>query len=625
MAGQTVTVSVLADTRGFTRGMDRAAREATPAVDRLRGLARGASAALAGIGVGAGIGVVAGVGSAIRAASDLEQSIGGLESVFRDQSGAMHRFATDAAQAVGLSRDAYNGLATSIGTTLKNAGTPMSELAGSTNDLVTRAADLAATFGGPVTQSSNAMASALRGEFEPLRQYGISLNAAAIEARALADSGKSNARELTAQERALATQALIFEQSTDAAGAFARESGTLAGQTERLRASVANLAARAGGVLLPALTSLVTKANAALPALAGVGATLDRWKVPIAVVAGIIAAVFLPHLIALGVTATVTAAKQAAAWTVTQAGAIRAAAAHSLTVTRMVAGWVLMAAQSLAQAARMAAAWLIALGPVGIVIAVVVALVALIIANWSKISETTKRVWSALTGWLAGVWQSVKTTATNVWNSVVDFFRAVPGRLVDIFMRFTLPGLLIRHWDSIKSGAVAAWNGLVSWVAGIPGRLLTALGNVGALLRGVGGKIISGLLDGIRDKFADVRATLSRLTSLLPDWKGPAWRDRRLLRGAGRNVVGGFVDSLRERFPTVRRTLGELTDIVAGTSMPALAGGMLGAPTPAVAGGRLSGPRLYTVNVQALTPTPDVGRVVVEAIRDFERVNGADR
>ena len=57
---------------------------------------------------------------------------------------------------------------------------------------------------------------------------------AVLETRLQQNAGNRTltADQLTKQEKALATQALIFEQSADAAGAFARESDTLAGQQE---------------------------------------------------------------------------------------------------------------------------------------------------------------------------------------------------------------------------------------------------------------------------------------------------------------------------------------------------------------------------------------------------------
>lgn len=259
MAGPTVVVSVLADSKKFQSAMG----DIGGSVNRMGGIVK------AGVGIAAGalVALSAAAVKAVGDASSLEQSVGGVASVFGDMADQVNGFASQAANAVGLSKNSYNELATIIGTTLKNSGTPLEQLASATNDLTTRSADLAATFGGPVTDASNAVASALRGEFEPLRRYGVALSVAEINARAMADTGKTNADQLTKQEKALATQALIFEQSADAAGAFARESDTLAGQQERLAANAENLSAKVGGALLPAFTALATAANNMLSSL----------------------------------------------------------------------------------------------------------------------------------------------------------------------------------------------------------------------------------------------------------------------------------------------------------------------------------------------------------------------
>ena len=82
---------------------------------------------------------------------------------------------------------------------------------------------------------------------------------------------------------------------------------------------------------------------------------------------------------------------QVRAWMMTKVEAIKSVAKHVWAAGAMVARWVWMGAQSLLQAARMALAWVIAMGPVGWVIAAVVALAALIIANWDKIVAWTKQ------------------------------------------------------------------------------------------------------------------------------------------------------------------------------------------------------------------------------------------
>ena len=57
--------------------------------------------------------------------------------------------------------------------------------------------------------------------------------------------------DLTAAEKAAATQSLIFQGSADASGQFAREADTLAGKQQRLNAQLDNVQATIGEVLLP--------------------------------------------------------------------------------------------------------------------------------------------------------------------------------------------------------------------------------------------------------------------------------------------------------------------------------------------------------------------------------------
>lgn len=98
--------------------------------------------------------------------------------------------------------------------------------------------------------------------------------------------------------------------------------------------------------------------------------------------------------VVMSAAAAASGAKTAAVWTGTVvAQAASGAGSFLLQAGRVVGGWVLMGLQSLIQAGRMAAAWFIAMGPVGWVIAAVVGLVAIVIANWDKISSWTKAMW----------------------------------------------------------------------------------------------------------------------------------------------------------------------------------------------------------------------------------------
>lgn len=194
---------------------------------------------------------------AVKSASDLEQAIGGTEAVFGKFSRKMEENSVKAAKSLGLSMEQYQRIGALTGTLLKGAGVPMDKLVGKTDTLLTLAADLAATFGGTVEEAATAMNAALRGEFEPIRRFGISLSQAAIQQEALRISGKKRISELTAGEKIQAAQNLLLQQGADASGQFARESDTLANKQQVLNAQWDNLAAILGEKVLPFASDVV--------------------------------------------------------------------------------------------------------------------------------------------------------------------------------------------------------------------------------------------------------------------------------------------------------------------------------------------------------------------------------
>jgi phage-related protein len=253
MASPILNVNVIADTKKFSSGM----RDATSITEKFEtGLKRfGIAAGVAFAAATAGV-IALGV-SSVKAGSQLEQSIGGTEAVFKEYAGVVGKYSKEAADSLGLSENSYRELATVIGSQLKNTGTAFDILADKTNGLITLAADLAATFGGTTLEAAQAISAALRGELDPIERYGITLKAATVEAKALAMSGKDVASSLTLQEKSAATQAIIFEQAASSLGMFAAESDTLAGQTQRLNAQLENMKATIGTALVPVLAEVM--------------------------------------------------------------------------------------------------------------------------------------------------------------------------------------------------------------------------------------------------------------------------------------------------------------------------------------------------------------------------------
>lgn len=278
MAGHVVKVSVIADTKRFSRAFKGLAKETG-----LSGLAEAGKTAVTTIATVAAAGAAAiGVAGAkaVSAAADLEQSTGAIEAVFKSGADQMKAFADTAASSVGLTKNEYQELGTLLGAQLKNGGTSIDQLAGKTNDLIGVAADLAAQFGGTTADAVGALSSALKGERDPIERYGVSLKQASIDAKAAELGFTKVGGSFDNEAQQAATLALIMEQTADAHGAFAREGDTLSHQIQVLKAHLGDFAAKAGSLVLPAVTAL---ASAALDHLVPALESLSTWAKGIAI------------------------------------------------------------------------------------------------------------------------------------------------------------------------------------------------------------------------------------------------------------------------------------------------------------------------------------------------------
>lgn len=196
-------------------------------------------------------------------------------------------------------------------------------------------------------------------------------------------------------------------------------------------------------------------------------------------------------------TAIWTKVSAMASWAATTvAQGARAVASMAVTAGQFVAHYARMAAGALAQAARMAASWVIAMGPVGWVIAAVVALVALIIANWDTVKAWTRKIWDWLGNKIEAVWTWIKDTTTGAVSAVVGFFTDLKDKAQDAVARLVVAAML--KFQELKDGAIDKAGEMLDWFKMLPSRLMSAIGDLGSLLLEKGKDIVRGLWDGIK-------------------------------------------------------------------------------------------------------------------------------
>lgn len=213
---------------------------------------------LGGAAVTAGL---AAIKTSVDAASDLNEQITKNQQVFGQSSKAIQEWSETTAQSLGVSESAALTATGTFGNLFKALGVGNNQSANTSKRLVQLASDLASFNNANPEDVLEALRSGLIGEAEPLRKFGVLLSEARVQQVAMAESGKTSAKELTNQEKALARVNIIFKDTTAAQGDFARTSGGLANQQRILAAQTANLQANMGNLLLPAMVSITTALN----------------------------------------------------------------------------------------------------------------------------------------------------------------------------------------------------------------------------------------------------------------------------------------------------------------------------------------------------------------------------
>lgn len=276
-------IDIITDARGVARGVSQAEGH----LGKLGSIGKKVGlAAAAGLAVAGAAAVKFGLDS-VSSASEVQQSFGALESIYGKNADQVKRWAESAADDVGLAKSEYANLSALVGAQLKGMGYESDKAANKSNDLVKVGADLAATFGGSVSDAVGAVSSLLKGERDPIERYGVSIKAADVEAQKAAMGLDGLTGAAAKQADAQATLALLMDQTAHAQGQFARESDTLAGQQERLGAKFENLKATIGEYLMPVATQLVTWASEKmLPAAERLGVALGEKLGPIITVVG---------------------------------------------------------------------------------------------------------------------------------------------------------------------------------------------------------------------------------------------------------------------------------------------------------------------------------------------------
>jgi hypothetical protein len=261
MAGQsrTLKLSILADVDKLKQSLNVGSKDVDGFAGKIGDFSKKAALAFAAVAAAAGaMAIKIGV-DAVKAASDLSETVAKVGVLFGDTADDIEKFANGAASSLGQTKQQALDAAATFATFGKAAGLSGQDLSKFSIDFVKLSSDLASFNNTSPEQAINAIGSALRGEAEPLRAYGVLLDDASLRQAAL-ELGIINTTKnaLTPQQKVLAAQALIYQQTGAAQGDFERTSDGLANKTRILTAQLENAKVTIGEALLPIVLELAT-------------------------------------------------------------------------------------------------------------------------------------------------------------------------------------------------------------------------------------------------------------------------------------------------------------------------------------------------------------------------------
>lgn len=201
----------------------------------------------------------------VETASDLEEVQNVVDVTFGEKGAEqIEVFAQKAAGAFGMSGLSAKEFTGTMGAMLKSMGLTEDEVLTMSTDIVGLAGDMASFYNLDPSEAFAKLRSGISGETEPLKQLGINMSVANLEAYALAKGIQTAYKDMTQAEQATLRYNYLMETTADAQGDFARTSDSYANQQKILQLNMENLSASIGSKLIPTLTGLTSAVNGLL-------------------------------------------------------------------------------------------------------------------------------------------------------------------------------------------------------------------------------------------------------------------------------------------------------------------------------------------------------------------------
>lgn len=188
---------------------------------------------------------------ALQAASDLQEVQNVVDVTFGQGASQIETWAKKAGTQFGLTELQAKKFASTMGAMMKSSGMAGSEIIEVSTDLAGLAADMASFYNLDFEEAFAKIRSGMSGITMPLKELGIDMSVANLEAFALQQGLSKTFSEMTQGEQTMLRYQYLMQATSDAQGDFSRTSDSFANSIRQIETNVTSLKANVGSTLIP--------------------------------------------------------------------------------------------------------------------------------------------------------------------------------------------------------------------------------------------------------------------------------------------------------------------------------------------------------------------------------------
>jgi len=198
----------------------------------------------------------------IEMASSLEEVQNVVDTTFGSDAKSIDTWAKNAKKSFGMGELAAKKYSGTMGAMLKSMGLSSKQVTSMSKSMVSLAGDMASFYNLDHETAFEKIRAGISGETEPLKQLGINMSVANLEAFAMSQGITKAYNAMTQAEQATLRYNYLLGATADAQGDFYRTSSGYANATRTLEENINTVKANVGEFLLPLVTDVVNSVNA---------------------------------------------------------------------------------------------------------------------------------------------------------------------------------------------------------------------------------------------------------------------------------------------------------------------------------------------------------------------------